>query len=177
MSSQSSSTIDSLVESHMGLARSVARRWYDRAPQSHHDEIESRACWGLWIAAMSYQRDKGMKFTSYAYNKINFMIMDYVRSIRARPEKRKDRSHRPKSIPIESVPEPSIMGQSPFEDDGFENLVGRVPDQTNRELLRLIYRDGYSWIEAGQILHTDSKGRVQRALYRLRTRLVDFTSR
>jgi DNA-directed RNA polymerase specialized sigma24 family protein len=65
--------VNELVENHFPLAKSIARRWGRWKPELRED-ILSEAVFGLFIAARTYQPERG-PFARHAWYKIHWRLM------------------------------------------------------------------------------------------------------
>jgi len=74
-------TRQQLIESHIGLAKALARRKYRNSPHNlvRLDDLESDAMLGLVQAANSFDASKGNLFRTYAGHRINGAMLDGLR--------------------------------------------------------------------------------------------------
>lgn len=71
--------VNELVETHLGLARRIARRWAARVPRRvGADELYCAACEGLFKAARRYRPTAGL-FRTFAYMHVWGAVVDYLR--------------------------------------------------------------------------------------------------
>jgi len=74
-------TRNQLIESHIDLAKALARRKYRNSPHNlvRLDDLESDAMLGLVQAANSFDASKGNLFRTYAGHRINGAMLDGLR--------------------------------------------------------------------------------------------------
>ena len=71
---------DALIEKNLMYARKLAiRRDYTTPGSVLREDLEAAANLGLVQAARNYDPDKGTKFTTHAYTRINGAMNDYLR--------------------------------------------------------------------------------------------------
>jgi RNA polymerase sporulation-specific sigma factor len=72
---------DSRVIANIGLAVSIAKKFFNRSRQSN-DDIMQQAMWGLFMADKRFEESRGNKFSTYATRYISGYIMQLGRTKR-----------------------------------------------------------------------------------------------
>lgn len=64
---------------NQGLATYVALKWFAKSPTEIHDDIVGEARIGLWKACLTFNSDKGVRFSTYAGRCIDNQISMFLR--------------------------------------------------------------------------------------------------
>jgi len=74
-SNNCSECLKQLVEKHNGICFSISKKYLNSASLSLHD-IEENKYWIVYNAAMSFNKDKGSKFSTWLGNQIRFYCLN-----------------------------------------------------------------------------------------------------
>lgn len=146
------------AEKHAGEALAIARRWERRFPR-FQGEFESEAARALVSAAALHDDALGMEAGHYVRWRVARACLSVLIGRRFRPT---IESRFPDRIAREEDPSSSSEA-----DEEFERAI-RPCRESERQLLRLIYRDGLNQKEAGAAL-----GLGKQQAWRLHTAAIE----
>ena len=173
--------LNSIVEEHLPVARSLAARLKRRYRWLDVDELYSYALWGLIAAVQSYQARRGTPLAWFLPRKAMFLAIDQMRKdrlvfrIQAKDKSSpyRQRARGGEDMPMCDVPDARwAQGEQDLETrDLVQNMFRHIAPKDQR-LLMLYYADGLTFVEIARVYDTCESTiclRHKRLLHRLRS--------
>jgi RNA polymerase sigma factor (sigma-70 family) len=137
--------IEELTLSHIELADKIARMNQSKYPYLSYDELQSAAYMGLVKAANQYNKNQNTKFSTFAFSKINWSIVQYAIL----------ESKRLPTVQIDPDSEEFSMSSCDYDKSEFYNILLRVLDKREKEIFLDYYVNGKRMHQIADTLQLD----------------------
>jgi RNA polymerase sigma factor (sigma-70 family) len=137
--------IEELTLPHIDLADKIARMNQSKYPYFSYDELQSVAYMGLVKAANQYNKNQNTKFSTFAFSKINWSIVQYAIL----------ESKRLPTVQIDPDSEELSMSSCDYDKSEFYNILLRVLDKREKEIFLDYYVNGKRMHQIADTLELD----------------------